>query len=150
MRLLLCLFTGMLFMLAGCSAMKHRHAAWHAGRDRSRPLVQATVMLSSGKEGDLLTVPSDKVLVITQVCGYGQIVLPTGPTGLYAQGGTAKTGFVPGSAGMVAPTGGCPTTGGKEGAFPARTSGRLRPTGPITDTTNTKPNHHPPGKAPPN
>src|SRR5438094_10548856 len=98
MRLLLCLFTGMLFMLAGCSAMKHRHAAWHAGRDRSRPLVQATVMLSSGKEGDLLTVPSHKELVITQVCGYGQIVLPTGPTGPYAQGRTRSTRLRPRSA----------------------------------------------------
>src|SRR5947208_2945160 len=48
MRLLLCLLTGMLFMLAGCSAMKHRHDAWHAGRDHTRTLDHATVMLTRG------------------------------------------------------------------------------------------------------
>ena len=129
MRLLLCLLTGMLFMLAGCSAMKHPHAAWHAGRDHSRTLVQATVMLSSGKEGELLTVPSEKVLVITQVCGYGQVVLPTGPTGLYAQGGTCKTRLRPGFAVNGGTTVRCHSTVSKGGALPCTIIGLLEPHG---------------------
>ena len=129
MRLLLCLLAGMLFTLAGCSAMEHRRAAWHAGHDRSRTPVQATAMLSSGKEGDLLTVPSDKVLVITQVCGYGQVVLPTGPTGLYAQGGTCNTRLHPGFAVNGGTTVRCRSTVNKGGALPCTIIGLLEPHG---------------------
>ena len=86
-------------------------------------------MLSSGKEGDLLTVPLDKVLVITQVCGYGQVVLPTGPTGLYAQGGTCKTRLRPGFAVNGGTTVRCHSTVSKGGALPCTIIGLLEPHG---------------------
>ena len=85
-------------------------------------------MLSSGKEGDLLTVPSDKVLVITQVCGYGQVVLSTGP-GLYAQGGTCNTRLHPGFAVNGGTTVRCRSTVNKGGALPCTIIGLLEPHG---------------------
>jgi len=86
-------------------------------------------MLSSGKEGELLTVPSEKVLLITQVCGYGQVVLPTGPTGLYAQGGTCKTRLRPGFAVNGGTTVRCHSTVSKGGALPCTIIGLLEPHG---------------------